>query len=177
MAKQKQRSIGEFRDIGQFAVSLYNQDLSDRKKAVAFIHELEGRPFWPGAVVSDDEIEWFSTLQAQFISILDHILDRLAPDHEEMVFINRHIYPELVVVRIAGRWHIDELPINRFWLRPLCQWLVQVANQETSIPKRCYAPGCNRLFIQRGGGSKQKYCSSTCLSREAQRRRRRRLSK
>lgn len=131
-----------FGDIGQFAVSLYNQDLPD------------------------------SDLQADFISILDHILEGIPPDAKELGILKQHICPKLIVSRIPGkRWRIEELPtIYGPSTKLLFQWLIRVANEKTSIPERCHASDCNCLFIQTVGGSKQQYCNRTCANREAQRR-------
>jgi predicted RNA-binding Zn ribbon-like protein len=69
-------------------------------------------------------------------------------------------------------WHLhidgdDDAPMGEWFLTASCLALAVLLAERQQLPGRiCAAPGCGTAFVDLGGGSERRYCSSRCATRQ-----------
>ena len=181
--KQNQAFIGKFKSIGDLAVTFYNAETDaqmvdfikkiedDPSDLVKALWRMDGYDYDVDGEDYTDKIQQLKDSQKIFREMLDRVLAGDILDEKQIKYIGYILTPLIQYVSSSDGLILQELPFDtQNYVATLYKFVIQVANKNTILPKRCEVPGCNKLFIPTPRGRDQRYCGDACRMRDYRRR-------
>ncbi len=106
-----------------------------------------------------------------FKQIVDKVLINEQLTDEELKVINTFYYGNIIQEKRGDQWILGGFSSHRHWaiMRVCYEFVMRLSNQGIRIT-RCHSPKCDKLILQRSGGSDQLYCNMACKQRAYRRR-------